>query len=239
MSNKNKILAYVISISFVFSAFLVNARFSCFDKLFYLHEHANLKLYGYSISEYIGISDTELNELTAFTLDYLNNPEATLDKKMNIDGSNRGVKNNNPVEVFTDDEKAHMVDVRKLSIGSMYLMYACLFIVFIGFDIYVGRKEERIFQYYKKTVIGAFAVFGLLTLWILIDFDSFWTTFHHIFFAGNDLWLLNLRTDVLIMIVPPEFFYHLVLRIIILFVLALLIFGLVLYLLEKKWFAND
>ena len=36
--------------------------------------------------------------------------------------------------------------------------------------------------------------------------------FHHIFFR-NDLWLLDPNTDILIMMVPETFFFHLVFRI--------------------------
>jgi len=50
-----------------------------------------------------------------------------------------------------------------------------------------------------------------------VDFTSFWVSFHHLFFT-NDLWLLNPETDVLIMMVPQQFFSDLVARIIIRFV---------------------
>ncbi len=80
---------------------------------------------------------------------------------------------------------------------------------------------------------------GCLGAWILIDFDGFWTYFHHVFFPGNDLWLLDLRSDILIMIVPPEFFNHLVVTIVITFVSLILLFGLFLYFMNKKESADD
>ena len=72
----------------------------------------------------------------------------------------------------------------------------------------------HLFHAYKKVLGYVLLVIGALVVWIVIDFDSFWTMFHHLFFPGNDLWLLDLRKDILIMIVPPEFFNHLVLMIV-------------------------
>ena len=80
---------------------------------------------------------------------------------------------------------------------------------------------------------------GIIGIWVLIDFDGFWTQFHHVFFPSNDLLLLDLRSDILIMIVPPEFFNHLVVTIVVTFVSLVLGFYLILYLLNKKEKIND
>ena len=56
----------------------------------------------------------------------------------------------------------------------------------------------------------------LLGIWILADFNGFWTTFHQVFFS-NDLWLLNPYTDLMINLFPEAFFNHLVVRIILWF----------------------
>ena len=45
----------------------------------------------------------------------------------------------------------------------------------------------------------------LLFILIQIDFNKYFTHFHEIFF-NNDLWLLNPETDVLIQMLPLEFF---------------------------------
>ena len=53
-----------------------------------------------------------------------------------------------------------------------------------------------------------------------VDFNWFWTQFHHVFFT-NDLWLLNPATSVLIQMVPEEFFSAIVLKILIWFAVVL------------------
>lgn len=228
MLKTKRLLSYIISITFILAALLGVVHFCSFDKSFYESEHSKLMLYGKHINEHIGITNEDLTELTSFTLDYLNDPDASLDKKLVIKGELR--------EVFNDDEKAHMVDVRTLNLNSIYLGIASALIFVICLIVYICIKGDSyyLFSIYKKTLFYALIVFAFIGLWILIDFYSFWTTFHHIFFVGNDLWLLNLHTDVLIMIVPPEFFDHLVTKIVIIFLITIILFGVILYLFSRK-----
>ena len=60
--------------------------------------------------------------------------------------------------------------------------------------------------------------------YVAVDFSSFWTKFHHIFFT-NDLWLLDYDTDRMIRICPEQLFFDIVVR------FALIGFGVVLALL--------
>lgn len=229
MSKKNNSsIFYIMSIAYVLFALLLSVHFWSFNESFYKDQHDKLLLYGQHISEYIGFSDDDLAQLTHFTLDYLNDPKASLDKQMNIKGQMR--------EVFTDDEKAHMVDVQRLNLAANYLCIISLIVFVIGIIKTVIRKKD-INDFYKayrnvlKVMLGIIAVLGI---WIIIDFDSFWNSFHHVFFPGNDLWILDLRKDILIMIVPPEFFNNLVIRIVITFVLMIVVLYVLLYLIGRK-----
>ena len=229
----SKVYSLIIVISFIMMSLLGSVHFWCFNESFYKSEHDKLMLYGKHISEYIGISDEDLEKLTHFTLSYLNDPKASLDIQMNVKGKQR--------EIFTDDEKAHMVDVRNLNLAANYLFFdSC--VVFVAFmAVYLFRKYSMtdLFVAYKNIIKYLMIFIGCVGLWILIDFDGFWTFFHHVFFPGNDLWLLDLRSDILIMIVPPEFFNHLVVTIVITFVLLIGGFGTLLYFLSKKEKVND
>lgn len=222
---------YICSISFILLSLLSVIHFWCFNESFYQSEHRKLTLNNKPIAEYIGISNDELDELTSFTLNYLNDSNASLNKQMFINGELR--------EVFTDDEKAHMVDVQKLNITSIYLSFIAL-IVFISTFLFICFNK-LINQFYKvnNNVFKLFVVFiSILIIWIVIDFNSFWNFFHHVFFAGNDLWILDLSKDILIMIVPPEFFFHLVSTIVISFIVVLIIYYLFIYYLNKRYI-ND
>ena len=51
----------------------------------------------------------------------------------------------------------------------------------------------------------------ILVIWAVADFNGFFITFHRIAFT-NDGWLLNPRTDMLIRLMPEEFFISLGIR---------------------------
>ena len=128
-------------------------------------------------------------------------------------------------EIFTDDEKLHMIDVRRLNLTANALLIISAVIAVCGI-IYASIKKETgvLFSRYRNSLLMTMIFISVLGIWIMIDFDSFWTMFHHVFFPSNELWLLDLRKDILIMIVPPEFFNHLVVRIVISAVVLLLSF---------------
>ena len=229
----SKVYALVIAISFIILSLLGSVHFWSFNESFYRSEHDKLMLYGKHISEYIGISDADLEKLTHFTLAYLNDPKASLDIQMNVNGKER--------EIYTDDEKAHMIDVRNLNLTANYMLFdsALVFVFFMFFYIFRKYPFRVLYDTYRKILLYVTIFVGIIGIWIAIDFNGFWNFFHHIFFAGNDLWLLDLRKDILIMIVPPEFFNHLVVIIVISFVSLLALFYLILYFLARKETAND
>ncbi len=207
----SKTLGMVFSVSFIIFSLLLSVHFWSFNESFYRSEHSKLKLYGRSIAEHIGITEDDLDKLTSFTLHYLNDPDASLDIQMKVNGVER--------EIFTDDEKLHMVDVRNLNLAAnVILIVTGILCVSCMIYFVVTKCFDTLFLSYKKTLLYAAIFFGILICWIVIDFDSFWTMFHHLFFPSNELWLLDLRKDILIMIVPPEFFNHLVLTIVATFI---------------------
>lgn len=232
-NNINKSLTTLISLFFIISSFLGSVHFWCFNESFYTNEHNQIMLYGKHINEHIGISNEQLKELTSFTLDYLNHSDSSLDLKMEIKGELR--------EVYNDEEKLHMVDVRTLNLYANYILIISIIVLLISIILFIIEKCRISELYFRYKTILKYFIFGFLIigLWILIDFDSFWIFFHHIFFAGNDLWLLNLRKDILIMIVPPEFFNHLVIRICATFVFILFVSYFLLKYLSRKKIMND
>ncbi|PWM48600.1 MAG: hypothetical protein DBX62_01665 [Clostridia bacterium] len=94
-------------------------------------------------------------------------------------------------------------------------------------------KGQRIGMLCRGFLIAA-AVFGavliLLGIWVAVDFNSFWTEFHHLFFT-NDLWLMDYRTCRMIRICPLPLFNEIVVRFALIFLipfalmLALAIWG--------------
>ena len=115
-----------------------------------------------------------------------------------------------------------MSDVRALYQRGRTIAYGMLAAGTLFYAWVLFYKKFRC-EALKGYVRGNFLFLGILAmvgLYAALDFNTFWTTFHKILFT-NDLWLLNPKTDILIMMVPEQFFFDLVMRI------ALFSFGMI------------
>lgn len=226
---KSKVLAIIISISFIISFFLTCLDFNCFNLDFYKKQYSNL-----NVAETISISEEGLMNATVSLLDYLKDKRDNLDIKEDIHQINR--------EVFNQREKDHMVDVKNLYLNAMDVRNISFIILIISLIIYtVLIKKDRFLilsNYYLKTLGFMSFLFSFIIIYILLDFNSFWTNFHHVFFT-NDLWLLDPRVDVLIMMVPEEFFNNLVLNITLSFITVIILLALMSYFYRKRALKND
>ena len=175
------------------------------------------------------MSNEDLFKTTDVLLSYLKDPNKTLDIEVNVKGEFR--------QVFNERERAHMEDVRDLYLNVITIRNISFLIFALGFVMLLVKKDLR-FMYleYKKALFVFLFIFSFIGVFCLIDFDSFWTNFHYIFFPGNDLWLLDPRKDILIMMVPSKFFFDLCVTIVFsVFVVLALIF-IVMKILDKKVF---
>lgn len=126
-------------------------------------------------------------------------------------------------EFFNDREKAHMVDVKRLFIGGIWLRTGALCVAAVCVLVLILIKAEwkkilpKSFIYGTVCFMGALAVLAMLCV---SDFTKYFTIFHLIFF-DNDLWLLDPYTDWLIRMLPEGFFMDMVIRIGMIFVILL------------------
>ena len=175
---------------------------------------------GFFVSEYrklgtaekIGISDAGLETATRALIEYTKGEREDLAITAEIGGETR--------EVFNRREKDHMVDVRGLYLMARdvrnHALIAIAVLTALGFLLSRTRAVQFILKSYLKVCMVFLALLLMLAAWILINFSSFWVTFHHVFFT-NELWILDPETDILINMVPQPFFFDLVIRIAILF----------------------
>ncbi len=212
--------------SLIICAFLTCIDFWCFNNSFYNSEYSKL-----NTAEDIGMSSEDLTKTTDVLLGYLKDKYSSLDVNANVNGTNR--------EVFNDREKAHMIDVKDLYQNVLVVRNTC-FILYLLTFIYVlfSNNANLIFYEYKKALMVFGLILAFILIFCLIDFDGFWTNFHHVFFPNNDLWLLNPSTDILIMMVPSQFFYDLCISIIVSIILFLSLLFVVLKFIDKRSF-ND
>ncbi len=222
--NVRKILSVLSGFCILVALLITSIDLVSFDRSFYEKEYEK-----YNNAETIKISDVELMEVTEVLLGYLEDDRDDLSVTATIDGNER--------EVFNQKEKDHMIDVKVLYQNALFVRNLCvLFAAFVIGWLFYDNKNVAIYTISSSYVISNFIFFGLflfVSLYALVDFNSFWTAFHKIVFT-NDLWLLNPNTDILIMMVPLGFFFDLVFKFSMLFCVSSLLLFFIAYTIKRK-----
>jgi integral membrane protein (TIGR01906 family) len=164
-----------------------------------------------NISEITGIDQENLEYVIKDMLKYLKNDKKSLDTKAVVNGEER--------EVYNEREKLHMVDVKQLFVEGVILRNFSFYLLLALILILI--KKDKLWKInISKTLLYTGIVnnliLALFLLLISIDFNKYFTYFHLIFF-NNDLWILNPKTDILIQLVPEQFFFDTASKIIIVF----------------------
>lgn len=206
------------------SLFLSVVDFCCFYQPFYESQYQKN-----NTTQATGLNEEDLMRATTTLFDYLHDVRDDLVVEANVNGNQR--------EVFDEREKAHMVDVKGLYLNAMrvrnYLGILGILLLFLTLLFTDKNRLQHLYHSYKIGVGLFFSVILALGIFALIDFNTFWTNFHHIFFS-NDLWILDPNTEILINMVPEPFFFSLVFFIVLLFFGLLFLCFIFLRLLSRK-----
>jgi len=162
----------------------------------------------YRVGEVTGLGSAQLHAIAETFTDYLKNPSASLGMKIDVGGVRR--------PLFNDREIEHMVDVQRLFLMAGRVRLAAgtvlLIVPLVGLALAQGAFLPHLGT---LLVLGGgltVAILLLLGALSLLDFTELWTRFHHVAFT-NDLWILDPRTDYLIMLFPEGFWFDSVMRI--------------------------
>lgn len=195
-----------------------------FDRGFYQDQYEKL-----DVALNIGVSEQDITKATDVLLDYLQGKRDDMDVIVTIDGELE--------PMFNQREIDHMVDVVVLYDNAMLVRNLSLILslaILLMLGVMYRKKALRLLA---RGIQNASVVFGVilafLATYALVDFYGFWTQFHHVFFT-NDLWLLDPNTDNLILMVPGEFFFALVFRIVGGFVAALIVVNVLAFIVQRK-----
>ena len=202
----NLILPLSFLVIFMWSVIGVSQNRSFYDRQYQLNGTA----------EHIGIRHQDLMSVTDNLICYMTNQRPDLEMQYGVKGEIR--------EIFDQREKLHMIDVRNLYMGVIYVASAITLAIAAGLTYLIktdGWKTARttLNRKYLWSAIGLVIfclVFGIL---IATNFQWFWTHFHYVFFT-NDLWLLDPRISIMINMFPLNFFYAMVTRIVIIFIIG-------------------
>lgn len=211
--------AYAVAISAILILLITSIDVTCFDRGFYESEYASM-----NTASSLHMSQEDLMKATNTLLDYLQDERNDIQVEITTYGIS--------APAFNERETLHMVDVKNLYQLALYLrMGACLLLLLSTlFLVYKKRGEalDMLTKGYTQISIAFICFVCMLGLWAAVDFTSLWESFHRLFFT-NDLWLLNPRTDLMINMFPEAFFFHMVLKLTLMFLvpfLLLLVFSL-------------
>lgn len=203
MKTFQKILAIVASLAIIvvllISAFEI-AAYSDFG----WYENAYEK---HGVLDDLEMEMEDVLDVTKEMMEYLRGNRKNLVVHTVIDGQER--------EFFNDREKAHMVDVKELFIGGLWIRRIGVLVLVLSVATLLRTKADwKILL--PKSFLSSFAVIAGITvgagLLFVFNFNKYFTIFHKIFF-DNDLWLLDPDTDLLIRMLPEGFFLDMVIRI--------------------------
>lgn len=146
----------------------------------------------------IGMSDADVYRYAEHTAAYL---------RGSLQNPNLGVVLNGAQRWFLNErEVLHMQDVQQLFTWARYFVGLLILVLTLsGVWAYRRGRFQAYSRMLKRGAIGAILVGALFALLISQDFNQSFTLFHLLSFS-NDLWLLDPATDLLINLLPEQFF---------------------------------
>ena len=195
---KTKIIGYTAAGSLLILILCQSIIIPSFFMPFFHREFQRL-----GVAETIKVEYDELIEVTIKLLDYMRGQRDTIeDITAVVAGEER--------YFFSEREVRHMVDVRFLY-DLLFFVRNMALVLFVSACITLVCLKEKLLLILARTsrqvFIGFLALVTLLAVIISIDFDRAFIRFHLIFF-DNDYWWLDPRVDLLINMVPLEFFIN-------------------------------
>lgn len=106
---------------------------------------------------------------------------------------------------FNQKEQRHMADVQGLfRLAKQVLVLGGMALLpLLGLSLW--RMGRGLLRGIRNGLIAVLALAGIVAIWAAADFNSLFILFHQMAFT-NDLWWLDPRTDLLIRLMPTDFF---------------------------------
>lgn len=176
----------------------------------------------YQVTESLQMEMDDVMDVTEKMMDYLIGRREELSVETTVNGET--------MDFFNEQDRLHMADVKNLFLGGLALRWWLLgiFVLLILILIFPLKADwKRILPKAYFISLGIFLVLTILLGCLFAsDFTKYFTIFHEIFFT-NDLWLFDPATDLMIRMLPEGFFYDMVIRIGMYFLVGLVIFAII------------
>lgn len=218
------ICSFLSGLCFILGLLICCVGWTVFDHGFYLDLYQDLNL-----AETAGVSQEDLEDSIFMMTDYVEGKRDDLNGTITWKGQEQ--------PTFNTREITHMKDVRDLWLNASAFRWGALALWLILAAVCWRLDPANWYGWLASGFLQAllcFAIFlAFLGMWMVVDFTSFWISFHHVFFY-NDLWSLNPLTDFMIVICPEEMFSTMIARICTLFAGILAVTGLFSWWVLKK-----
>jgi len=207
------LFGYIIAICLLLVVVSQSIIFPTFFMPFFRWQYERL-----NVAETIQVEKDELMRVTTDLLDYMRGRRESLEDVYGIvAGEER--------RFFSDIEIRHMIDVLDLY-DIAFMIRNIAFFVMIGLILGMALLKYDVLHVLFRCAREVFACFLILSAILVgviaVNFERAFDIFHYIFF-DNDYWILDPRVDLLINMVPLNFFIHISIFIALLMVTASLI----------------
>ena len=164
------------------------------------------KMNSYSDTSLSGVRAQEYPALSSSLTEYLKGKADTPQVQV--------IKHGQSAPAFSQKEIQHLEDIKDLIALANSLRYTALGLAAMAIiAFFVIRKTASpevigMIKPQRALSLALFLFFGaalVLAVWGLIDFNSLFYAFHRVLFR-NDLWLLDARQDLLLQLMPEDFF---------------------------------
>ena len=210
MERIKRILAVIFAISLIVVCF-----FNAMDILLYgIPDFIPKEYEKLGVAADVGVAREDLDQVSVEMMQYLKGSRELLsDIVTTIDGVP-------DTPFFNERECAHMADVRSLFLRGMALRRWCAVLCGVILVVLLLWDRKHIIELLSRGMITGTVIFfvaaGAIGIFAAVDFNAFWTVFHHLFFEG-DTWLFDPRTSRMINMLPEQFFSDIVKYIILIF----------------------
>jgi integral membrane protein (TIGR01906 family) len=161
----------------------------------------------YHATERTGLPADQLEAVAQAFIAYFKGPPGQLNPTVILDGQRR--------PLFTQRESAHMEDVQKV----MQLVFRLGLLATLGgltaAAVLLTVERRAGLAYLGRLLIGGAILTGALLIAVallsIVDFTELFIRFHEVAFR-NDLWMLDPRSDYLLILFPEEFWLDVTLK---------------------------
>ncbi|PKM70577.1 MAG: TIGR01906 family membrane protein [Firmicutes bacterium HGW-Firmicutes-18] len=161
-----------------------------------------------------GLDMEQLMRVSEQTLEYLKDKRDDLIIYEELNGEK--------IQVFKDREIEHMVDVKDLFVMGYTIRNITGIISLLSIAYLWMKHKKSILQSVRMGSVLFFGLIAIIGSYAVLDFNHAFTIFHELLFT-NDLWLLNPETDIMIQMLPLDFFMGIGLKIAVIYMAYLVL----------------